>query len=134
MPTSGPFRHKVAAVCNGINGVTLVDLFACSHIQTVVGSEGISTCCCWNPESPSLLLLMRRNEYELLVGDNQGTATLFDIRKPGEKCVLGVLEPHSSGVRGKAESSLEHIRYQSTPIPSRHASPSRRVITHRMVG
>lgn len=77
---------------------------------------------------------MRRNEYELLVGDNQGTTTLFDIRKPGEKCILGVLEPRSSGARGKTESSLEHIRYQNTSLPSRHAPPSRRVITHRMVG
>lgn len=35
--------------------------------------------------------MRRRNEYELLVGDMEGRCTLFDIRKPGEKAVLGVI-------------------------------------------
>ena len=50
MPTYGSFAHKMAAVCNGIDGVTLVDLFAGNHSQTIRGTEGIGMCCCWNPQ------------------------------------------------------------------------------------
>lgn len=50
MPVSGSFSHKMAAVCSGIDGVTLVDLFAGTYAQTIRGTRGVGVCCCWNPQ------------------------------------------------------------------------------------
>lgn len=50
MPPSESFIHKMAAVCSGLNGISLIDLFSGNTTQEVVGGPEKATCCCWNPK------------------------------------------------------------------------------------
>ncbi len=49
MPTFGSFTHKMAAICSGLNGISLIDLFSGNTTQEVIGGPERATCCCWNP-------------------------------------------------------------------------------------
>ncbi|KAK8790272.1 hypothetical protein WA588_000434, partial [Blastocystis sp. NMH] len=83
MPTALSFSHKMVAVCCGSNGVSLIDLFSGSTIQEILGAPTRTTCCCWNP----------KKEYQLMVGDDNGGCTLFDIRKAAGETVLQSIPP-----------------------------------------
>ena len=93
MPLAGPFSHKLAAACTGLNGVTLLDLFSGSHLQQLESNQGVGTCCCWNSRYNHFYLL-NRHEHVLLVGDESGECTLYDIRKTGERQIVGQLKKY----------------------------------------
>ena len=108
MPSSSSFAHKMVAVCCGGNGVSMIDLFSGSTLQEILGAPTRVTCCCWNPKCYLEKHVIRRKEYQIVVGDANGGCTVFDIRKPAGDAVLQSVPP------------MYILRILSTP-PSLHS-------------